>query len=151
MFEDKVLHQKPKNCTPSTLINICKKTNQFFMWKVPSNRWMEQRRCISRGFWHASISKQETNSVMKYERGWASQRVTDSTIARAYVYINGCARECASSINRSAWILRIIDNWRWRIPASLSESQRVAASIYGTAILTLFFPIKGRNCLNTWF
>ena len=31
-----------------------------------------------------------------------SERVDESSIACAYVYINGCARECASSIDRSA-------------------------------------------------
>ena len=67
-----------------------------------------------------------------------SERVDNSSIACAYVYINVCARECASSIDRSARILPIVYNWRWRAPASLDKSQRVAVSIYWTGVLTLF-------------
>ena len=80
-----------------------------------------------------------------------SEPADDSSITCAYVYINGCARECASSTSRSAWTLRIIDNLRWGVPAKFGKSQRVAASIYGTTVKTLFFLIKWINTLKTKF
>ena len=98
----------------TTQLKIChcndkKRDSQTLFMNIGADGWSIND--VSRGGFHTRVFRKKRRIAL-----WntsESERVDDSSIACAYVYINGCARECASSIDRSAWILRTYISFKY--------------------------------------